>query len=557
MWQIKKFATNLDSSQKRQIEDSFARVVVGPCRKHVQLGDWYLVMPLDPTKENFFEWFESMPDRVIHRMNDDAALALTDAEKDVIREWRSNPARIIDWKGLTFCEALSAKHWYVRDYYLHGGSERISSAVSDLAQILRGDIAISGSTSGRESEPSVSGIINPADLSEHLARIGKVLDGDPHFRYGISVDPFPPPLSDEPGLVAATQERVGDGPVITFRIYARFDEATKMRPIPTKVDFVFEQGSEQHQQFEEWRKYGKPFSATVNVDSDLPGGLGGKFEGGTVSIVPVDLDTDVLRQRIVTPSGDTVAELEFQITRSQGIDGTGLYLRGVEPLGYVTLEVHFDLTTQTEKSAYQFGQLAGREAAEVATAVRFAAGLVSPNKLGTGKKRGPILKYSDIAEKPAPLSVQCAQYVDALAVLQDFTTEPLLLPPAENLTHQDLESALTAVRLVRGEVINGTWTTNEITLSEGNDWRPDALYQVDIIRPLVIQLGGKKHVLGAVEDVLYSVKVTDVGDGLVRFEPGLNRDATSTFMPDAETPPAGQIYIRRRLISHTHESEQH
>lgn len=35
------------------------------------MRDWYLVMPLDPTPQNFLDWFQEMPDKVIEEMEAD------------------------------------------------------------------------------------------------------------------------------------------------------------------------------------------------------------------------------------------------------------------------------------------------------------------------------------------------------------------------------------------------------------------------------------------------------------------------------------------------------
>lgn len=268
VYQIKKFASNLDASQKRQIEDSFQRVLVGLVRRDIPLADWYLVMPLDPTIENLLDWFAELPDVVISRMSSDEKLGLTEGEIGAITAWRQSPGRIIEWKGLTYCEALASKYWFVADYYLHGGSERIKSAVADVAKILQRDITLPHTDAGVSSTST----LEPHELRDHLARLGRVLDGDPHFRYGFSVDPTAPQLYEEPGLIAAAQEIAPDGMCITFRIFERFAEALNERPVPITLRFQFEPGSAEQRAFDDWRKYGKPLTAAVDMDADLPGG---------------------------------------------------------------------------------------------------------------------------------------------------------------------------------------------------------------------------------------------------------------------------------------------
>ena len=68
MYQVKKFARNLTSGQKAQIVESFGRVLVGLLLRNVPLSDWYLVLPLDPTLENYLEWLKGMPEEAIDKL---------------------------------------------------------------------------------------------------------------------------------------------------------------------------------------------------------------------------------------------------------------------------------------------------------------------------------------------------------------------------------------------------------------------------------------------------------------------------------------------------------
>jgi len=121
VYQIKKFAQSLTANQKGKVEDSFRRLLIGLVRRGVPVADWYLVMPLDPTVDNFLDWFNEMPDRVISEMFEDDKLALTDEEKNKITAWRNAPDRVIKWEGRPFCVTMASTYPYVVDYYLHGG----------------------------------------------------------------------------------------------------------------------------------------------------------------------------------------------------------------------------------------------------------------------------------------------------------------------------------------------------------------------------------------------------------------------------------------------------
>lgn len=64
IYQIKKFATNLEPGHKTQIEKSFSRLLLGIVRRGFKISNWYLVMPLDPTPDNL-NWFADLPEKAI------------------------------------------------------------------------------------------------------------------------------------------------------------------------------------------------------------------------------------------------------------------------------------------------------------------------------------------------------------------------------------------------------------------------------------------------------------------------------------------------------------
>lgn len=543
VYQIKKFATNLTSNQKSQIEDSLQRVLVGLLRRDIALGDWYLVMPLDPTIENALDWFAEMPDAVIARMSVDEKLALSAEEIAKIQAWRRAPGRIIEWKGLTYCENLASKFWFVADYYLHGGSERIKSAVAEVAKILQRDVTLPDAGTDAAS----SSIIEPGELREHLGRLSRVLDGDPHFRYGVSVDPAAPRLHHEPGLLAAAQEIASDGTCITFRIYERFAEAVNERPIPIKMRFQFEPGSAEQQAFEEWRKYGKPLTADVAVDSDLPGRLGGSFDNATASISAAGGGAKgETRYRIVSPEGTAVAELRFAVTSARGLDGAGVYVEGHDTSGTVSIEGHFDASDRSGKIEFSFSDTAGREVTEVAAAVGFISNLSQPNRLQIAGKYGPFQDLHDIPEAEAPLPQFLARYITALAALQPHTATPIVVPDLATVTGQLAQRVLTAAKLLDGQTIVGTWEPFEFETHGDASIDTNGHYQFATIDALTVEVGNQTLTLGAVQNTLLSAKLMDLGDGRLRAEPHLNDTGQQAFAPGESIPPAGRSPVRSR-----------
>jgi hypothetical protein len=543
VYQIKKFATNLDASQKRQIEDSFQRVLVGLVRRGIPLADWNLVMPLDPTLENALDWFAGMPDVVISRMSSDEKLGLTEEERDVIKTWREAPERIIEWKGLTYCEALASKFWFVADYYLHGGNERIKSAVAEVAKILQRDVTLPDA--GADA-PSTS-ILEPYELREHLSRLSRLLDGDPHFRYGFSVDPTAPQLYEEPGLIAAAQQITPDGMCITFRIFERFTEALNERPVPINLRFQFEAGSAEQRAFDDWRKYGKPLTAAVDMDADLPGGLGGSFSNATARILPASGGTKYEnRYRITAPNGAALAELRFTLTSTTGLDRTGAWIQGQDTSGIVSIEGQLDAKDQSGKLSFSFDDPTGRDAAEVATAIDFLANLSHPNRLQVADKYGPFHDFQDIPEAEAPFPLFVARYIGALAALQAHTSTLIVAPDLTTVTGRDAQTVLRAAKLLDGQTIVGTWKAMEFETDDAVTLDPKGHYQLATIEPLTAMVGADTLTLGAVHNTLMSVKLADLGDGRLRAEPHLNDTAQQVYAPDEPVPPADRKPVRSR-----------
>jgi hypothetical protein len=338
--QIKKFAENLSASQKSQVEKSFGRALVGMVRGSVPLNDWYLVMPLDPTLDNLQDWFDEMPGRAIEALATDTDLALTAPEVEQIEAWRSAPGRVIGWKALDFCEKLAADYPYVVDYYLFGGRERIKDAVAELAKLIGRDDQLRASDPGSDLGTQVASrdaaLLQPGEVREHLSRLGRVLDTDPHFRYGFGLDINRPELHLEDGLVAASQEAIPGDLWLTFKIYERSAQSLEERPIPIQLEFQFEEESDEHQAFRDWIKYGKPAEAPATITADLPGQLKRGPMTGKVSPPPQNESPESyrLRLRVVAPDATELAQLNFIMRSTRGLTNTAAWVSGTDDSGF-------------------------------------------------------------------------------------------------------------------------------------------------------------------------------------------------------------------------------
>lgn len=541
VYQIKKFALNLDDSQKRKIEQSFRRLMIGLVRKGLPLGDWYLVMPLDPTLDNLLEWFEKMADKVIDDMfadhpklqisAEERAQPLTAAEKRHIQAWRQTPGLIIEWHGLNYCEAMIAKHWYVQDYYLNGGHDRLKDAVADVARILQRDLTL------RDNDSTTS-ILTPGELRGHLQRLQQALDGDPHFRYGISLDPHRPELHEEEDLLAATQQIAADGSCLTFRIYQRFDEALNERPIPIRLEYAFEDPSFDRHAFDRWRKYGTPATLPAKVDADLPGGLAMTGTAGMVRLSAAQSRGYEIRLRVCAPTGLLSPELLFKMTSTDGPDGTGAWSRGVDAGGLITTEGFFDREGDDHSLHFALGDMTGQECAAVLPAAEFLAALTHPNTLQLAKKYGPFHDFHQIPTGQQLVPPMMLKYLRSLVGLQTHTTTPILVPDMDTLTTADLRNVISAISLIEGRVVVGAW---EPFAYPATDFPLDleGHYQMAFDDDFTIEIGAQKITIpGVITTTFLSARLEDIGDGQIRVSPNLSATAHRTYHPDG-TPPTG------------------
>lgn len=558
VYQIKYFHQSLTASQKSQIDKSFRRMLIGLIRREVPIADWYLVMPLDPTTDNLLDWFTEMPDRVIADMLDDAKFTqlekneppLTDAEKAKITAWRSAEHRIIKWEGRTRCISLAAKYPYVVDYYVHGGQAHIMEAFRDLASILRTDDSLADPAA---ADAAGVALVTPADLQDHLFKVQRVLDTDPHFRYGISLDSQPPEILTEDDLVAASQVIQPDGRTITVRIYQRFDEALRERPIPLKVTFLTSDATFDREAFDMWRKYGMPLiAAPAEVETDLPGGLGDDMSGGVTQVTSLGAagHTYQVRFRFRTADGTTSPELLFSLTASTGPAGTGIWEKGTDTTGFLTFETLTDLETHQGSWSFQQDSIVGREVVKALPAVEFRQFLCTPNVLQVAQQYGPFADYRTVPQEMPVFPEPVMEYLRALATIQSATTTPILIPDLTTITPERAYEVVQAATLVSGQMVVTSWErfamaadTSIPQAGPEENVNFENEYEVLVFEKLFVNVGEQRLLLGTVGKMALSVRYS-VEDDTVVARPYRNDTMQMWFSPN---PNAAGPHERRVL----------
>lgn len=520
VYQIKRFALNLTDSQKGQIDRSFRRLLISLARKGVAAADWYLVTPLDPTPENL-DWFLKMPDRVIEELFADVEAALTEPERTAIQQWRNAPGRGIEWRGLLFCDGLAAKYPFVADYFLHGGAERVRAAVETLAQLLSRGHDLT-TTEG-------AAILEPSEAKGHLALLTSALDTDPHYRYFFRVDPARPAILAEQGLVAAMSQPLAGGAWLTFTIYARYDEAVNERDIPVALTFDIEQTSPDD--IQDWVKYGKPMQGTASVEAGLPGGLAFKAAQARVVIAPSDSATYDFRLRTVTHEGKTIGTIVVQATNSLGLDRTGSWVSGTDPSGVLNVEAFLDATNRAAKFRFLMNDPVGLEVASVVPVYEFLSGLGAPNTLHVAAKHGPFVMVQPLPNSEAPVTIAALRYLRAAARLQELTSAPLLVPPADEMNPAHVHAVINAAALLDGRTLIHRWEPG--ALEPANQFT-DGHHMIEFLEDLSVSIGTEQVAVGTVKTTLKSATIAHTPDGAATAHPHLNDTAERVLVTDEE-----------------------
>ncbi|MEV7081537.1 hypothetical protein AB0N88_23855 [Streptomyces sp. NPDC093516] len=467
VFQAKKFTENLTTSQKRQIKESFDRLVSYTSSRGMQVANWSLVTPLDRTKENL-EWLESVT---------------SEADFDV------------DWLGRPYVEGLASKYPEVIDYYLRDGKERLEAAVSSLTSLLRLHAGSSGGPS--DAYQASDSIATLHVLHEEINRY------DPHYRYDVAVESETTPSHqlDLPGLVCSVQQSDGKSRV-TVRVIARFADAVHVRPIPLSVKIRAEKGSELETAMEDFGSFGTPITVppeNVNVSLDLPGGLGVSDSAGEFSILMPKPNSSIpLQCSILDPEGAALAETEIVFhTRTHGSAGAEVY--GSEEGGVFDMKLRLVFPNQLSHINVQPQNFSGRKLESVLPGLRFLAECQSPNRLrivdplaGTQAALGGLGGGStgDIA-----MICEC---VENLITLQRAAKRRIPAPDFTTVRVEDSLDWSRAARLVRGETVNITWSDIKVNVIPGHegelgDQFPGAL----LLRyPLTVRVSGVDYDLG-------------------------------------------------------------
>lgn len=515
VYQIKYFATALDSSRWTQIERSLRRVADNPT---VHLRDWYLVLPLNPSPN--------------------------DLEK--FKELEKSVPFACHWYGLDRLESLAAAHQDVVDYYLHDGRQRRDKTIEDLRALV--GIA----------RPAVGQIVAPGDITNPLASLYELLNrDDPHYRYEFAVTTSPPGAShfiEQPGLVASFAHG-RDGVAVIHHIFARYRMATEDAPIP--LTFTVQQGEMDNATAAEWQRairYGTPVLLPIGTVTDahfgLPGGLAANPAEIVMRMSAASGDSARpyrLRLRLVDPEGLQLADALMAMEPvTRGMIGGGTRAYGTEAGGAFSVEILIDIQGDGTLGDVRFNlsiaDLTGLPPAAIRSGLRFLAAFHQPNCLEFAPEFGPGAGDAlDLPVDAAPVTPELVELVEALADLHERVAASLQMPDLDALTVRDRHEILRAGQLVRGETVQGNWEEHSFVLTEPSRFPTDGPVQLALCGKQDVAVGDQVVTLEPVTIVLLAAELTVTPDDAgvrIAARPTLgNNRMLLRLAPIDEVPP--------------------
>lgn len=510
IYQVKKHTQHLTSQQLYQIKKSYETVKTYAKSRQWRIATWYLLMPLEPTKEN---------DKWLEELNKDDEF---DAQ----------------WQGLTAFDNWAIDYPKVVDYYFEGGRERLRK---ELEEFL---VTTSFLLPGVDPEVAVESFttLEPATVLDRLSMmIGRLSDADPHFQYTVAIgpveNPAPEPSGDFPTVVGSYYRRFGDQ-MASVHVFARFAESLVERPITIRGSVVVKSGSDEEREWTQFQEYGRIPRNPIpmrDLEADFPGGLGDTLEKARIQLAPADKEVEPIDRllTILNPKGEILAEFTAQISDIRtSQDGSGGSLSGTDRSGILTFEILSKTNGDAVDMTYHFslGDVTGKRPKDALPAVLFTNSFCAPNRLRVSDPHVPRVSYDQAIpnERPGSRESEGAElyirYLEALAAIQQYADVEIRIPGT--LTADTAMETLRTARLLAGETVIVEWGNLTVTFDPGAPAFDGGGYvPLEMEASLDLEINGRIVNLGRVH---YSAAAAGVGTRFVdpegnvavTFEPG-------------------------------------
>lgn len=319
VYQVKRFAQNLSAKQKQSIVKSWETLQNYIAEEEIEVREWHLVMPLDPTNENL-TWMKG---------------------------FTSKSSAKIHWDGLSKIEGWTAQMPEVSDYYFENGNKRFEEFCTLLMKAAQ--------------LPDFTSI---DQFKKQLGALQGVLeDKNPNYSYSIHLyskyEYGELKLIVRPGIVMTTIEELPDGTTLVIDIIEKHKGAGALAPMTAQVTFAPADESEK-KKIEDFLAFGTPFES-IEASIEGPSGIfllhdDRDSKGAIVSVGGLSHNSETLNFSLVTRNGQRL-HLE-QETCTFGF--SGFRWRGSDASGIVAISLTID-TVDTHNYTINCNQAAPTE----------------------------------------------------------------------------------------------------------------------------------------------------------------------------------------------------
>lgn len=461
VYQVKKFAHTLKTSQKSQIKKSLKSLNDYIRETGYKVANWYLVLPLDPTPQNL-KWF-----------------------KEITKELPYN----CDWVGLPNIQAWATDMPEVYDYFLGNGIREVERLVHTFIEAARVDDL-------HDDKALLSKLHSICDMLENR---------DPNYAYIVNIASKFDEHSyfiTRPNLVFSFLEKRPDGSSITVDVIAKYKEATSFAKITFPVQFV-PQNQEQREQLESFKKYGTSLADfpvrladTGNIPflkDTLPDA---QIQSCRAFILPQNEGND-LELILASPSASVSLK---QVERTHGIEG-GAQWTGEDESECLRVQLIFDGdATTTVKMNFTIKNIVGKPVDKVKDAITVCQELSQGSEFNLHSPDGEaFLSIDNLPTNNLPDFAQLQEIAQLYSDLQRRSSSEILFPEFKEIRDFDIQNDIIALALLehKNAYIFHKWDGLSFTLNPGMSIRkvsfPSCIHGVSRLNAYV---GRRKVFLG-------------------------------------------------------------
>lgn len=464
IYQIKKFAENLKSSQKAQIENSWKELSATTANLRVKINSWHLVMPLDPTNENL-KW-----------------------AKELVEPFGTK----LIWDGLSRVDGWASKHPEVVDYYFSNGKEEISEYAAKLLSMA--------------NLPDCS---DPVILENRLRDLCSNLDKlDPYYAYSVHVlseydkrDDF---CTRAPGVVMSQILVTPGAGRIAIDVIEKTPIASMLHPLTFSVKIIAGT-DEEKEQVQNYIEYGMPFTSlpaeVIDQDCQLP--VGRSYEGFRRGIIKsFDLNTsNCIRSASLFWEGCG----ELQLIVDKTTHGTkGVFFSAHDDTETFKLNFKWDASQPggTLNYEFSFSNLANKRSRDVARTYRFLSE-ATDKKVDLRINGTSALSFNlDIRDDLIDLINKIYGLAVALETVNRAADSEMPFPDVYKTTKGEIANLRDAARLLDGESVVYSWESHWFNLDGDKVQNLECPSLALWIKPLTVRLGDRGVFCGFAQTTL-------------------------------------------------------